>query len=626
MRAIKHIGSAHKKKANDFGFLAVVAMSYFLIPVSRQSVIMEALGIGSGSAHATRLHVWAGIIALFGGLAHGLYYCWLWFIHENKSLDEIVPFPSDKCWRWDYGSPCRKKFVNLLGLSSGTIFLIMGSTSIWLVRRRFFRVFYFAHIGCSFILMFLLAMHYNKMILYLAPSLVYYFASNVPQWVEWIWKWIKGGTAIASFVEIPDSGGCVELSLRMPDQASSSLCGKFIRLAVPSISSKSHPFSCFVGYPPTELNLMFRCRGRFTKQLSKKLSKASSTDSISYPTVVVNGMRSGTNQWRHAMQHDTVVIFAGGVGIVTYISLLSFMASLSTPHDELENTEETCKAIRKRRKVCVHWACRDEGLIDYVSEKYIATLQELSRARTSNIEMKVVIHHTSTTPREAVVAQNGNFGASENDMSKSQLPIASSFESGDSIRNNLISGIAFGLIGIGGCIIITYCYGNIQNKHVVETRLIAIVALIVWSIVVATVVYVAKRLSTCIPSKGSYSKLSKGVEIEFTELGESSQSDANAQPEIEDSDRNDELAANEESGEKSWMTVLHEDERPNLKVSIQEAAERPSDEIQHLSVGVFACGPNSLIDAIRTTADSLNKGRKTDTKIAVDVYDEIFEL
>ncbi|CAJ1949729.1 unnamed protein product [Cylindrotheca closterium] len=624
IRAIKHIGSAHKKKANDFGFLAVVAMSYFLIPVSRQSVIVEALGIGS--AHATRLHVWAGVLALFGGLTHGLYYCWLWFLHENKSLEEIVPFPSDTCWTWDYGSSCHKKFVNLLGFLCGTAFLILGATSLWVVRRRFFRVFYFCHIGSSFILMFALVMHYNKMILYLAPSLIYYLASNVPQCVEWISKWINGGNAIASFIEIPDSGGCVELSLRMPDQTSSSLCGRYIRLAVPSISAISHPFSSFVhvGYPG-ELKVIFRSHGPFTKTLSKKLSNASSVDSISYPSVVVNGVRSGTNQWKHAIQQDTLVIFAGGVGIVTYISLLSFMASLSKSHDELENAEETCRAIHKRRNVCVHWACRDEGLIDYVEEKYIDPLQEFFRARTSNIEIKLVIHHTSIAPREAMVGQKGKFGASESDFAKSQLPVASSFESGDSIPRNFTAGIPFGLIGMGGIAIIAYCYENIQEKHVAETRMIAIVAAILWSIAVATVVFVANRLSTCVPSKGLYSKLNKNAEIECTELGKS-QSDKNSRPEIAGLDRSDELADSEESGEKSWMTVLHKEERPDLKVAIQEAAEDSIDGIQNLSVGVFVCGPTSLIDAVRTTANSLNEGRNSDSKIAVDVYDEIFEL
>ncbi|KAL3938376.1 MAG: hypothetical protein SGBAC_006695 [Bacillariaceae sp.] len=599
-------------------------MSYFLIPVSRQSVIMEALGIGT--AHATRLHVWAGVLALFGGITHGLYYCWLWFIHENKSLNEILPFPRDDCWTWDYGSNCHKKFVNLLGFLSGIAFLILGTTSLWFVRRRFFRIFYFCHIGCSFILMFALVMHYNKMILYLAPSLVYYFASNVPQSVESIWKWIRGGTAIASFVGIPDSGGCVELSLRMPDQAPSSLCGRYIHLAVPSISAKSHPFSSFVHVNyPGELKVIFRSHGPFTKALSRKLSSASSVDSISYPSVVVNGVRSGTNQWKHAMEHDNLIVFAGGVGIVTYISLLSSMASLSKSHDELYSTEERGAVIHKQRAVCVHWACRDEGLIDYVSEKYLAPLQDRSREGSSNIDITVVIHHTSLTPRVSVVQQEGAFAASGSDISKLHLPIASSFESGDGIRRNLIAGIAFGLIGSGGSIIITYCYENIQEKHVVETRSIAIVALIAWSIAVATFVIAAKRFSTSVPSQGLYSKVNKDVEIECTELGQL-QSDTDSRPETSDSDCKRKFAGNEGSGEKSWMTVLHEDERPNLKFAIQAATNYSSDENKHQSIGVFVCGPNSLINAVRATADSFNEERNSDNMVSIDVYDEIFEI
>ena len=477
-----------------------------------------------------------------------------------------------------------------------------------------------------------LAMHYNKMIWYLSPSLIFYFSSNVPQWVEWIWKWAKGGTAIASFVDIPDSGGCVELSLRMPDQASSSFCGRYIRLAVPSISAKSHPFSAFVhSNYPGELKVIFRSHGPFTKKLSAKLSRASGDDSISYPTIVVNGMRSGTNQWKHSMLHDISIIFAGGVGIVTYVSLLSSMVSLSKSDDELDNTNENGTGIRKRRIVYLHWVCRDEGLIEYITERYFVPLRELSRARQSNIQIQVIIHHTCLASRQSVVRQPaGRSAGSESDMSKSQLPIASSFESGgDSLLGNFVAGIAFGLIGIGGVVIVTYCYENIQEKHVAETRIIAVAALVAWSIAVAILVFVVLRICTFAPSKGSYSKLNKEGEIECVDLGDL-HSDKDTSPESGGLDKSDELDANEESGEKSWMTIVHEEERPNLKVAIQEAAsksqQRAKDEIWSEDIGVFVCGPNSLIDAVRTTADSFNAGKDTDQKIAVDFYDEIFEL
>ena len=91
-----------------------------------------------------------------------------------------------------------------------------------------------------------------------------------------------------------------------------------------------------------------------------------------------------------------------------------------------------------------------------------------------------------------------------------------------------------------------------------------------------------------------------------------------------DLDTSEGLAANVESGEKSQMTFVHEDVRPNVKVSIQEATKQRVDE--EVRCGVFVCGPNSLIDAVRTTADSLAEEKNSDTKIEVDVYDEIFEL
>jgi len=613
IRTAGHIGSSHARHANDFGFLGVVAMSFFLIPVSRQSVIMEALGIGS--VHATRLHVWAGVIALFGGFVHGLYYCWIWFILLDLSLYDVLP--ENDCWTKDYSGGCRGKFVNLTGFIAVIAFIILGTSSIWWVRRRFYRLFYYSHIACSFIVVFALAMHYNKMILYLAPSLIYYFASNVPHIMEWLYRWAKGGSSISKVVDIPDSGDCVELSLRMSDQTSSALCGRYIRLDVPSISAKSHPFSFFTHVDhPGELKVIFRAYGPFTRKLLVALT---SPEATSYPRVVVNGIRSGSNQWNHALQHDTIIIFAGGVGIVSYITLLSSMASLSK--------SDNADGIRKQKSVRVHWACRDEGLIEYVSEKYLAPLQ--NRAGISNIEITVVIHHTSMTPRESVVRQNESFGDSEASVSKPESTITSSFESGDrSMLRNLLSGTAFGFIGFGGIAIVAYCYENVQSRRVVETRSIVVVALIVWAIAVPIVVLLVSRLASCVQPTAAYFRLDRSDEVECTELDNAQFDTDDSSPDSENSDNCfDELAPSEELAGKSWMTILREDERPNLKVVIMEAVGKAADnEIQNPDVGVFVCGPNSLIDAVRTTANSLSRGRNNCAKIPIDVYDEIFEL
>jgi len=365
------------------------------------------------------------------------------------------------------------------------------------------------------------------------------------------------------------------------------------------------------------LKVIFRAYGPFTRKLFVALT---SSEATSYPRVVVNGIRSGSNQWQHALQHDTIIIFAGGVGIVSYITLLSSMASLSKSGN--------ADGIWKQKSVHLHWACRDEGLIEYVLKKYLAPLQ--NEICTSNIQITLVIHHTSMTPRESVVTQNKSFGDPEASESKSTSSITSSFESGNmSMLRNLLSGTAFGFIAFGGIAIVTYCYENVQSRRVVETRSIVVVALVVWAVAVSTAALLVNWVASCIQPTATYFRLDKSNGIEFSDLG-NAQSDTDVSSADSDSSDNhvDELAPSKDLDDKSWITILHEDERPNLKVIIMEAVEKAPDsaEIQNQDVGVFVCGPNSLIDSVRKTANLLSKGKNNGAKIPIDVYDEIFEL
>jgi len=172
--------------------------------------------------------------------------------------------------------------------------LFLGLTSIWRVRRNYYRVFYFVHVTLSVVMLFGLAMHDNQIVWYMAPSLLYYLASNVPVLVESLWKWIRhGGIRVVKVVHIPDSGGCVELTLKgvlshaadgrtslakdsCLDDNELHTIGKFCKLRVPSISSKNHPFTIFshstlsVG-SNDEFKILFRPYGTFTSQLSKQL-------------------------------------------------------------------------------------------------------------------------------------------------------------------------------------------------------------------------------------------------------------------------------------------------------------------------------------------------------------------
>jgi NAD(P)H-flavin reductase len=240
--------------------------------------------------------------------------------------------------------------------------------------------------------------------------------------------------------------------------------GKYIKLHIPDLSSQSHPFTIFAQCctPTTRrqssssidsVHILFRPIGSFTKSLSKRLQALtlhslpeshgrirSSRDKSKCPKMFMNGMRCNTlDMFRKAtMAHDKVIIIAGGVGIVPYISLIhairqhtitttsNMMHAKEREEDmmndesiivknhlrliyndgEVEDDDEEDYGERKRiedmeqnfsdgtsmssadsnstKCIEVHWMSRDEGLIRHVVKNYLEPHCHADDELTSN--------------------------------------------------------------------------------------------------------------------------------------------------------------------------------------------------------------------------------------------------
>ena len=314
----------HKELANDFGKLSAASLSFLLLPLSKYSNLLST-SLGGSEVHIVKMHIYAGYIALVGGILHGLYYIWIWIeVDGYTSLDDVFPLlytvssgsssnigdgssnsnrnmhqghdhdasheaSSSTCYVKDYNKQCHIKFVNLTGIINGISFILLSITSLWYIRRHYYLLFYVAHIVLSTMLLFTLVLHYNKMIWYIGPSILCYIGCNVPVYIEGLYKSLGvgggGGVCVSKVCCIPESRGCVELTIvRNNDDSGSSgggddsdddFIGKYVRLTVPEISSKSHPFTAFCDpnhhQQQRHLKILFRPIGKFTTQLSKRL-------------------------------------------------------------------------------------------------------------------------------------------------------------------------------------------------------------------------------------------------------------------------------------------------------------------------------------------------------------------
>jgi|AntRauTorckE5430_2_1112549.scaffolds.fasta_scaffold02242_4 predicted ferric reductase len=590
--------TTHVHLANDLGKLAVYAMSFFLIPVSQQSILLKSLQINP--SHAVKLHTFAGYISLGGGLSHGLYWVWIWFFVINQSISNILPGAG--CWHWgDEGGACRRQFVNATGLFCGMCFIMLGLSSMWWVRRNHYRVFYICHAVFSVAILFGLLMHYNKMIWYLASSIIYYFALSTPVLVKSIQNYMEGGTLMINAAAIPDSRGCVEMTFKYSEHRSKAMealrltCGSYVRLKVPEISSIWHPFTVFASAStPDELRIIFRVSGSFTTNLSNRLAGSTSTRH-QYPKVLVDGMYGNQNQLKHAFSHETVFIVAGGVGIVTYISLLQ---SILVDRSFGEADHLTPGMLPKQ--IVVHWICRDEGLINYITDRYFS-------GDCDRPQLQIIIHHT--TP------ENSGLTLEQDSINDDMNPSPDAFVDHQravqgkpfiptmpgSIVQNVLLFVNFSTIGWGSLYLVHYSYDNYQSGQTVYLSLV-VFAILLLAIVCSTfIALIAKLLFSCIESDPSYSMIeSQSKKDSFATSTDVSSDDMDA-----------------ESG-SSQLQIEHCLGRP----STQDIVEKAFDSSDN--VGIFVCGPTMLHQGIRTSVSKTVGIPCLSTRISI--YEEVFEL
>ena len=156
--------------ANDSAIIALVAMTYLLIPVSKHSPLI--LLAGWSPIEAVVIHQWAGRIGIAGVVVHGGLHVicayWRWWNALIQNGPD-VPFwhsylPPWSCWKsallgyfvedeveldLGYGciqesAPCQcyDYFLNLTGLIGLIALVVLGCSSIRFVRRHHYQLFY----------------------------------------------------------------------------------------------------------------------------------------------------------------------------------------------------------------------------------------------------------------------------------------------------------------------------------------------------------------------------------------------------------------------------------------------------------------------------------------------------
>jgi predicted ferric reductase len=411
-----------------FGWASTLCLCWFLIPVTRHSILLVAMGWSP--VHALRLHVWAGYLSFIYMILHGFILVVVWFVYYDYPVWQQI-IPAQECWAWhpdnnehtnDLHPPCDHVYFNWTGLLAAFFFMVLWATSLNWFRRRNYRLFYLIHVSFGTLMLLSTILHMKFFAIYLLPSSTYYLASTSPTLVQALASRFRGGVKIRKVVTVADSGGCMEVHVETNESANAELnklpC-MYVKLCVPKISIVWHPFTVYKHRSdPETVRFLFRPAGPFTKKLAECLASPTTR-----PVSLVDGFYRGADRCEQALQHDYVAVVAGGVAITPFLSmipgLLSRLKSLS---------------VSSTKSVVLHWVCREKGLSTFVVETYLKDMMAMARAVTGkDIKLRIKIHQTAKLKypepteelwgEDTMVPQGEKFSTGSKDTSNSSTEI-----------------------------------------------------------------------------------------------------------------------------------------------------------------------------------------------------------
>jgi hypothetical protein len=225
---------------------------------------------------------------MIGAFVHSILWIIIWF--QDGKIAFAMVFPPAECWSRsssyvDYnGSRCSNEnthcrcddlFVSMVGFAACLLFIALLLSSMWWVRRHYYRIFYICHLVFGSLSFLLLVMHWSCLIYYLCPSLVYYAATTIPVLLQALQSYCVGGTQIKEVTHIPNSGGCVEISLKLrPNSEAATImemtAARYVQICIPKVQGVWHPFTVY-STPGncTAMQIIYRCYGPFTSDPSR---------------------------------------------------------------------------------------------------------------------------------------------------------------------------------------------------------------------------------------------------------------------------------------------------------------------------------------------------------------------
>jgi predicted ferric reductase len=471
------------------------------------------------------------------------------------------------------------------------------------VRRRFYSFFYMSHILVAPLFLAVVMLHYNRGILYIAPSVLYYVASSLPVFQEQ--KSNPDGAKILEVTRVASGRSqFVSLTFEASNEAMTAYRpGTYVKMSVPSISKVAHPFTINkVPDRENQLRIIFRAMGKFTNDLADKMNEGEDL-----PAIHLDGYHGCPDRIEKLLQHDAVVLVAAGIGITPFLSLLSEVVALTSSSDVENNSFAT-------RKVVLHWMCRDAALVHYIRQDYFEPLLQAVQSEFSRCQVEIIIHQTASS-RESLSLGITDIPATE-PLKRLGRPFApSQLSPGASIADNLNKFVTHTTIAWVGLVLVWCLYSNVQSEEQIWQRVLAPLA-------ISGLGYIVSALATRLPITDLIEQSSSLIDKRlfcFSSLKKDATTTADETTHL--------MSGVSIARVDSFASCFSLDEENPCEIMLRTSKCRP--HVHNLLKetegrdypGVFCCGPSALTHEIY---EEVHRRSQMEEHSCITVYDEVF--
>ncbi|KAL3680615.1 hypothetical protein R1sor_023571 [Riccia sorocarpa] len=282
------------------GWYVLMALLFF--PISRGSPILRLVNVPY--ENAVRYHRWLGHISLWILLAHSITFSLHIYYTGGQTTKTI--------WEW-------KRFgvSNLAGVISMLAGIVMWVTSLELVRKYFFDVFYITHH------MYLLVFAFGCW--HVGDFASFYFLGCVTLFfIDRFLRAVQSRKAISVLSAQVLPSGLIKLKFPKSPSLKYSALG-LIYINVPSVSKfQWHPFSTTSSSleKNDEMSICIKPQGGWTRDLLESLTQTETEKKAASCPLKIFAEGPYGPESDYFLRYKTLVLVAGGVGITPFMAII----------------------------------------------------------------------------------------------------------------------------------------------------------------------------------------------------------------------------------------------------------------------------------------------------------------